>query len=80
MSQNKIKCIYFSHIFPQHDVKSEKRITKHFYAICAGRGYVFQTCHCKAFHFELSIVYLLLSEPDSLWLSEYKDKIPYPTQ
>lgn len=69
MSQSKIKCIYFSHIFPQHDMKSEKRITKHFYAICAGGGYVYQVCHCKIFHFEISIVYLLLY---SVWLNEYK--------
>lgn len=71
MSQSKIKCIYFSHIFPRHGVKSEKRIAKRFYAICAERAHVHQAWHYEISRFELGTVYLLpLFTPDMQYSSD----------
>lgn len=71
MSQSKIKCIYFSHIFPRHGMKSEKRIAKSSYAICAGRACIHQARHYERSHFELGAVYLLLLfTPDMQYSSD----------
>lgn len=67
MSESKIKCIYSSHIFPQHDMPSENN-TKHFMpSVLVG----------DAFTMHFNVEYSFLSSTLSAYSNKHLNRVIY---